>query len=77
MSANDELREAQMEMRRCLVALQLELPEPVWVDVNKRVARLWNAAWDAVNAAQTSARPDRREGALPGALPGKQREREE
>ena len=50
LAERDRLREAQMETRKMLVALRLELPDAVWQDVNRKVAALWDAAWDAVNA---------------------------
>jgi len=35
-------------MRESLAALNLELSHDVWLDVNKKAADLWNAAWDAL-----------------------------
>ena len=44
-----KLAEIEMEMRRGLVALRLEVPDSVWQDVNRRFAAYRDAAWEAHN----------------------------
>ena len=40
---------AELEMRRSLHALQLEVHEDVWKDVNKKFEEFSKAAWEAHN----------------------------
>lgn len=47
--ARQKLADAEMEFRRGLVALRLEVSDAVWQDVNRRFAAYRDAAWDAHN----------------------------
>jgi hypothetical protein len=49
-----KLAYAELELRRGLVALRLELPDPVWQDFNKRFAAYRDAAWDGHNRERAS-----------------------
>lgn len=44
-----KLADAEMDMRRAIVALRLEVPDAVWQDVNRRFAAYRDAAWEAHN----------------------------
>lgn len=50
------LRTAQRELRQALAALALEIPNPVWLDVNMRAENFWTAAWNEIDRLRR--RPD-------------------